>query len=181
MYEEEKRRLVDNVVWFEQFFDDLIKLLQQIARDVQHNFLLPQKKFYTPGNNVNPIMPSFYGLYMKGEIDCVQIFVILNPGLIRNTTFLSEPSIAVLKHSRADVYQYSDELLSVLAGSQSILWDSLPAGMVGGEFLDGYAKGAQFYAFQAPLDSFINNSNPTQAIRTEIIEPLSRMPAWKEK
>ena len=69
MYEKEKRRLADNVIWFDQFFGDLMNLLQQIAQDLQRYFQLPQKKFYTPGNNKNPIMPSFYGLYMKGVKD----------------------------------------------------------------------------------------------------------------
>ena len=99
-------RLVDNIQWFNQFFNDVYRLFQRIAAALLKEMALPDSGFYYARPNNLPQIPPYYVVGIGGDDTfAVQVFLILNTALLENQpAFKPEVSFIVVKHPAGGDY-----------------------------------------------------------------------------
>ena len=177
MYEEEKRKLLKTHPGFNHFFADLQPMMKKIGRSLQDEFHFTKIQTYSPGSNRHPYMPNYYGLFATRDTFSLQVLIILNSNeMIKHKGFVSEPSIIVIKHfSQKGWYRFEDYTLLVLTNVDSE-FTKIRSGAITGLVTTGPYKGANYYAFQVPLDPFIESESIAKVIDQEIITPINNLP-----
>lgn len=180
-YDDEKRRLLDNTRWYNEFFDDLHQLLAKTATMLTGEYDRSKKMFYYPKSRDKPNIPSYYMMGLGGA-SSIQLYVVLDPQSLEDQpAFLPEPSFVVIKYSRGDRYGYVDDYGKRVLSHSGVEYATADVGgkkILSGEFLAGEGKGAKFHAFQVLLDPFIAQQDLSKVIEDEIVSVIRRLPAF---
>jgi len=179
MYEAEKKRLSENILWFQKFFGDVTRLFSLIEKQLQAEFPLPKSSTYNVGSNKRVYIPSSCTLYLGGGDFAVHVHAILTEEFIKiGEPFRAEPSLAVVKFSRGDLFAHITDTTIRIFQNDGVSWEEKIPGVVSGVFGAGKAKDGHFHAFQVSLDHFIHNPQANNAIQTEIVDRLRALPDW---
>lgn len=179
MQNEDQQKFVENLAWFNQFFDGLYQLFEKAAKLLSGNDW-PDKRplYYYPRSNFKPAIPPYYmmGIGLSGY--AIQIFAILDPSLINSRSgFKTEISLIVVKHSREDKFGYVDEYGLNVIQHRSIQSASHKNNLFSGMILK---HNTYFHAFQVPLDVFTEGRNMDNVIQAQIVEPTLQLLDWEE-
>jgi hypothetical protein len=174
----DQERFLQNVGWFNQFFDDLRLLFEKIAKALSNEFTPPEQNgYYYPKSNAQPSIPAYYLTGMGWKPFAVQVFAILDPTLLENNpNFEFKPSLIVLKHSRGDGYLWVQDL-----GLQVIRNDQIELTERDGGVISGKTKGNEptsFHAFQILFNEFTRGQDVEQVIQEAVVEVMRELRDW---
>jgi hypothetical protein len=178
-YDDEKKRLLDNSRWYNEFFDDLHQILAKTAKMLSGRYDPQKKLLYYPKPSDRPHIPGYYMLGLGGA-SSIQVYIVLDPQLMEDQpAFLAEPSLIVVKYPRGDCYCWvNDYGLRVIQNNGTSYEKSIFAGktLLTGEILAGAGKGTKFQAFQLLLDPFIAQQDLGKLIDEQIVGALNNLP-----
>jgi hypothetical protein len=167
-----------NLNWFNQFFNDLETLFELIAGELTSEFPLPQKNFYYFKSNFKPSIPPYYLMGLGGELYSIQAFWILDPSIIGSQpSFLAEPSLIIVKHSRGDRSLWINDLALKIFKNDSIKLVPSIDNVISGTIIGN--EETNFHAFQILLDPFSGSENIKITIRNKIVDVLKQLPEWE--
>ena len=181
MNTDDKGRFRANYLWFNQFFDDLQQLLETISKACVSTFgwETDNKNWYYGKANYKPSLPPYYVTALSGGTFAVQIYAVLDTTILENQpAFKDELSLVIVKHSRADRVLWMDNYGLRIMGKRDITQARFIEKVITGEFLAGEGQGANYYAFQVPLDVFTSGIETNAIIQTEILDVLAELPDW---
>ena len=153
-------RLIDNIQWFNQFFDDVYRLFQRIATTLRRELALPDSGFfyYRPNNLLQ--IPPYYVVGIGGDATyAVQVFLILDVNQMENQpAFKPEVSFIVVRHPIGKHYIHLDgygvRVIRNQVDQISVTQSAEVGPIVSGRIAEGGRKGTKFQAFQVPLEAF---------------------------
>lgn len=173
-YADEKKRMVENLVWFNQFLRDSKELLSRMARLMRPEISGSSPYYYYPRSNSTPAIPNYFYTGMDGDGQTVHIYSILQANFLKRGLFEVEPSFAMVRiFQPGQKTQATVRGISVLSHNQGIQI-SQTSPHVSGQ----YGDGIRFQAFQVLLDPFlaIENADVDAVIRRELIERFKALP-----
>ncbi|MBP7963687.1 MAG: hypothetical protein KA003_17005 [Caldilineaceae bacterium] len=173
-YADEKNRLIENMVWFNQFLRDSKELLNRMARLIKPEIGGESPFYYYPKSNFTPAIPDYFYMGMDGEGQTLHIYVVLRPGILNQKVFEQEPSFVVIRMFKSGYKGYATARgLPVISGYQSAeVFQTAP--YVSGKYEDGIP----FQSFQMSLDPFVDaeNADVDAVIRRELIDRFKTLP-----
>ena len=174
MYKEEKQLLAQNITWFRDFFVELEHLFHQIQQTLEGELGITDVKQYNPvgGKYTSLSFPRYAMFFAVFGNQGLNVFFILDTGLIRCPGFVPEPSFIVVQHSNSKKFGYIENASLNILLDENIVWDPSEPGSVRGRITGGEIAGATFTAFQVLMDSFIEKRRPKDVIMAEFVERL---------
>jgi hypothetical protein len=179
-YDDEKKRLLENSKWYNEFFNGLHQILAKTAAALTDEYDRKRKMFYYPKFNDKPGIPAYYMLGLGGQ-SSIQVYFVLDPQLLEDqSAFLAEPSLIVVKHSRGDRYGNVTDYGIRIISNNGIEYEEFPIDgktLLTGEILAGEGTGTRFHAFQVLLDPFIAQRDLGTVIGEQIVSVLKNLRA----
>jgi hypothetical protein len=176
MRERDKARFHDNITWFNQFFDGIREIFENIVDQLpveffQEDFALTSSNFYFPRHKAAPSMPPYYALMLEGRMVALQVVAVIDANLFTpGGPFIVEPSLITVIHDQTDKYGWINDFALNVIRNQNVELTSKEHGSVWGKFTTKFP--ADFFAFQVQYDKFSDNKNPKEAVRQYIIDPI---------
>ena len=172
MDQEDKQRFLDNVQWFNDFFDDLHHLLTAISEAlIRESMATKRSLWYYQKSRHIPKIPKYYLLAMSAQDSAIQVFAVLDPDILkRQPAFINEPSMILIKHSRSDKVGYINDFGLRIIRNSAVAQEVLSEGIISGEISGGSGVGTKFLAFQVPFDEFSENKDPARVIENRIVK-----------
>ena len=171
----DKNRFIENVNWFNQYFDGVYQLFERISQILQNDYSLPEKMYYYYKANSKPSIPGIYLLGLGSEDFAIQIYAIFNLNVFSSQSyFLKEPSIIVLKHSHGKRYGWYKEYGLKIIINNGIEFEN-NEGDISGKIIENQAN---FFAFQVPFDYFTEGEDIENSIHEKILKKLKNAPKW---
>jgi len=158
----DKERFQANYLWFNQFFDDLQQLLEKILKALINEFSWESdsRAWYYGKALYKPSIPPYYVTALSGGTFAVQIYAVFDTAILENQPyFTNDPSLVIVKHSRADRVLWLDNYGMRIIENRHITQTLFNENVITGEFLAGEGEGAQYYAFQIPLSVFTSGGD----------------------
>jgi hypothetical protein len=177
MKDRDKLRFQANITWFNQFFDGLRQIYEQIAELLPveyfpHHYSLGIENYYFPDFKAVPCIPPYYALMLEGKKCALQVVSVVDESLFaKGGKFDSEPSMVIVVHSREDKYSRLDEFALQIIKNQTVEQVKKAGNIVRGQVNHKFP--ADFFAFQVKYDRFSDANNPEIAIGKYIIDPIA--------
>ncbi len=179
---DDQTRLVGNIQWFNQFFDDVYRLFQRIATALRKELALSDSGFFYYRPNNLPQIPPYYVVGIGGDDTfAVQVFLILDPDQLENhTAFQQKVSFIVVRHPVGKHYIHLDGYGVRVIHNQveqtlcSQTGETSP--IISGRIAEGGRKGTPFQAFQVPLEAFAAGQDIDAAIQSQIVNVVKQLP-----
>lgn len=168
----EKENLVANVEWFNHFFEGLRYLVDATSEVLADELGLKQGSFYYPKSNHQPSLPDYWMHGMYDDNYALQIFFVLQPGILEHPRFKREPSFILVKHGSPN-----DSLSPSAYGLRVMSNDGLrlvidEVGRLSGSFVQQEADGVGFAAAQVLMDAFMENGDAKDAVRSQFLSAV---------
>jgi hypothetical protein len=179
---DDRTRLIDNIQWFNQFFNDVYRLFHRIATALLKELALPQSGYYYPRPNNLPQIPPYYVVGIGGDdAFAVQVFLVLDVTLLENQpTFMPEMSFIVVKHPVGKHYLrldgYGMRIIRNQVEQISVTQSAAVGTIVSGRIAEGGRKGTSFQAFQVPIEAFVAGQDIDAVIQLQMVEVLKKLP-----
>jgi hypothetical protein len=179
---DDQTRLVGNIQWFNQFFDDVYRLFQRIATALRKELALSNSGFFYYRPNNLPQVPPYYVVGIGGDDTfAVQVILVLDVALLENQpAFEPKVSFIVVKHPVGKHYLHLDGYGMRIIRNQVERAPISPSDearpFISGRIAEGGRKGTPFQAFQVPIEAFVVGQNVDEAIQTRIVDLLKQLP-----
>ena len=176
MKTDDVQRFLENVAWFNHFFEDVGQLFEKIRKALEHQFVLTDKSLlYYPKYAYQPSIPPYSMLGLAGDDCAFQIFAVFSPVEIEATNFTGEPSFFVVKHADADKYNWVEELGMAVIRGQGIDIHLNDEKVASGKILK---HDCRFYAYQLSFDEFLEGQDIDRTIHEQIVQRVHAFPGW---
>jgi len=155
--------------------------MESISSSLVSDFSLDSKNvgWYYSKLNSQPTIPPYYVTAISNKSYVIQIYAVIDITLMQDQpAFTKQPSLVIVKHSRADRGLYLEEYGLRIIKNKGITQIRKNEKVISGEILAGEGKGTQYYAFQVTLDHFAAGNDISTAIQTEIVNVLRELPDW---
>jgi hypothetical protein len=175
MNDQDKQRFLENITWFNNFFEDLKLLFDKIGNSLSVEFSMGDPNYYYYKSTSTPSIPAYYVMAQGSDSFTIQNFAIFNPSIIENVeAFNPDPSIILLRHSRGDRVLYIEEFGLRVIRNRNIRQEKINDQVVSGTILGG--EETQYQAFQLPYETFASGKNLSDVIRSEVVDVLEKLP-----
>jgi hypothetical protein len=171
-----------NVTWFNQFYDRLKYIFDEIAEMLLADEIIPEgpttsASYYYYASKTRPSIPPYYALGLKGFDCALQIFAVLDVSLFRDPgPFKAEPSLVVVTYSQADRFAWYKDFGLRVVRTDRVRLDSGEGPVVSGSIIN--QESTRFHAFQVAFDDFADARALADVIDREIIRVLQELPDW---
>lgn len=179
MKKEDIDKYFDNVKWFNNFFDGIYQILNELKEELSSKYKMDKHLFYYPKRKDRPMIPKYSALFLKNKY-CIQVYAILNDNILKkNDVFYKEPSFIFIIHKIVEEWAHtwrSEELIN----NNNIEYIANEDGIHHGKFKQK-EKGAvpadkeEFYCFQIlldPFESLKDKSDLSEIINNNIINKI---------
>lgn len=169
MDQEDQDRFLQNVEWFNRFFEDVQQVFEKTARLLANRRELQAPSYYYGKSNNVPSIPPFYMMGVGGDGFAVQMFAIVDRSLLEGeAAFTPVPSLVMIVHSREDRVLWPSQVgLRIIENDRiSIAGDE--DGVLRGEIQDDPPN--RFVAFQVLFDRLTDTNEVSSVIEEVIIK-----------
>ena len=172
---EEKALLVGNRLWFNGFFQDLYSLLEQMYRKVEKKDGATWRGYYYEKSNSIPAIPGYLLMGLSNDKETLQIYVVLQPDILKREFFKKEVSFVVIRLSQPGLALSVSECGWRVLSQDNRVTIPQTTPHISGQL----PNGVYFHAFQMALDPFISAMDAEAVIDGELIQKLAQLPDFQ--
>jgi hypothetical protein len=171
MKQQDRELFTSDFIWFNSFFENLKLIFEKLGKLMIDEYSTSDPGYYYPKFNTLPSLPRYYLMASSGLGFAIQVFAILDPQLIKeSSSLLKEPCIAIVAHNREDRSGWPDEYGLKVLSNKDVTFESPDKGCLLGRF--DAEDDVRFFAFQVPLSKFEDGVMLSEILRSEILDRL---------
>lgn len=179
MNDQDTQRFSANLKWFNEFFEGLSYVLNQISDALmKHGYAVEGPKFYYPKSTSTPGIPTYLVMGLAGSDEALQVVAVFDLDLMTNQPLLEKVlSLVFVKHPDRDKFFFLDNYCLRVVQNFDLSQRAVEEGFLAGEIRQRESA-VPFYAFQIPLVEFSRGKPLPAVIEKHILNKLAVLPEF---